>query len=78
MRHANWGGAAALVCAAVVGISTNARAQTARKSAEPQVTFTKDVAPILQKACQNCHRPNNIAPMSLLTYEDAQIGRAHV
>ena len=37
-----------------------------------QVTFTKDVAPILQRACQNCHRPNNIAPMSLLTYQEAR------
>jgi hypothetical protein len=36
------------------------------------VTFTKDVAPILQKACQNCHRPGAIAPMSLLTYQDAR------
>src|SRR5579864_4002487 len=36
------------------------------------VTFTKDVAPIFQKACQNCHRPGSIAPMSLLTYEDAR------
>ena len=35
-------------------------------------TFTKDVAPILQKSCQNCHRPGSIAPMSLLTYEDAR------
>jgi hypothetical protein len=35
-------------------------------------TFTKDVAPILQKTCQNCHRPGSIAPMSLLTYEDAR------
>src|SRR5579872_426701 len=36
------------------------------------VTFTKDVAPILQRSCQNCHRPGSIAPMSLLTYEDAR------
>jgi hypothetical protein len=36
------------------------------------VTFTKDVAPILQKNCQACHRPGSIAPMSLLTYEDAR------
>ena len=35
-------------------------------------TFTKDVAPILQKSCQNCHRPGAIAPMSLLTYQDAR------
>src|SRR5882757_3582412 len=38
----------------------------------PAVTFAKDVAPILQKACQNCHRPGAIAPMSLLTYQDAR------
>ena len=31
------------------------------------VTFTRDVAPILQRSCQNCHRPDSIAPMSLLT-----------
>jgi hypothetical protein len=30
------------------------------------------VAPIFQKSCQNCHRPGSIAPMSLLTYEDAR------
>jgi len=39
--------------------------------AEP-VTFTKDVAPILQRSCQNCHRPGAIAPMSLLTYDDVR------
>src|SRR5688572_13441195 len=35
------------------------------------VTFAKDVAPILQQKCQVCHRPGSIAPMSLLSYEDA-------
>ena len=30
------------------------------------VTFTRDVAPILQRACQNCHRPGSIAPMALV------------
>jgi hypothetical protein len=42
------------------------------QAAQDQVTFTKDVAPILQRACQNCHRPGNIGPMSLLTYNDAR------
>ena len=32
-------------------------------------TFSKDVAPILYKNCTQCHRPGEIAPMSLLTYE---------
>src|SRR5215471_2604775 len=37
-----------------------------------QVTFAKDVAPILQRSCQTCHRPGNIGPMSLLTYQDVR------
>src|SRR5262245_10811162 len=37
-----------------------------------QVTFTKDIAPILQRSCVTCHRPGEIAPMSLMTYEDAR------
>jgi hypothetical protein len=36
------------------------------------VTFSKDVAPILQRSCQTCHRPGTNAPMSLLTYEDVR------
>lgn len=35
-------------------------------------TFNKDVLPILQQNCQQCHRPGEIAPMSLLTYQDAR------
>src|ERR1700692_4273549 len=35
-------------------------------------TFTKDVAPILYKNCASCHRPGEIAPMPLLTYEQTR------
>ena len=35
-------------------------------------TFSKDVAPILYKNCVECHRPTAMAPMSLLTYEEAR------
>ena len=37
-----------------------------------QVTFNKEVAPILQKNCVTCHRPGQVAPMSLLSYKDAR------
>ena len=36
------------------------------------VTFNKDVLPLLQKNCQGCHRPGELAPMSFLTYNDAR------
>jgi hypothetical protein len=36
------------------------------------VTFSRNVAPILYKNCTGCHHPNDIAPMSLLTYKDAR------
>src|SRR5580698_3666127 len=36
------------------------------------VTFTKNVLPVLQKNCQSCHRPGQVAPMSLLTYQEAR------
>src|SRR5688500_17291670 len=35
-------------------------------------TFTKDVAPLLYKHCTSCHRAGEIAPMSLMTYEEAR------
>jgi hypothetical protein len=37
-----------------------------------QVTFSKDIAPIFQEKCQECHQPNSIAPMSLITYKEAR------
>jgi hypothetical protein len=40
--------------------------------AQSEVTFTKDIAPILQRSCQQCHNPDGGAPMSLLTYDDVR------
>src|SRR5271167_3844408 len=37
-----------------------------------EVTFSRDVAPILYKNCAACHHPNDIAPMSLLTYQEVK------
>jgi hypothetical protein len=39
-------------------------------AASAQTTFNKDILPLMQTACQNCHQPDKIAPMSLLTYDD--------
>jgi hypothetical protein len=36
------------------------------------VTFSRDIVPILQRSCQTCHRPDGVAPMSLLTYEEVR------
>ncbi|HJT78233.1 MAG TPA: hypothetical protein VJ739_13600, partial [Gemmataceae bacterium] len=46
------------------------RALAARQ--DGPVTYCKDVARILQKNCQECHRPGQIGPMPLLTYDDAK------
>jgi hypothetical protein len=37
-----------------------------------RATFSRDVAPIFQAKCQECHQPDSIAPMSLITYQDAR------
>jgi len=41
-------------------------------SAGDTVTFTKDIAPILQEKCQECHHKGSMAPMSLVTYEETR------
>jgi hypothetical protein len=63
-------GAPLLVVSAVAfGLMPSSRLAA---QAGSKATFTKDIAPILQRSCQNCHRPDSIAPMSLLTYEDVR------
>src|SRR5437879_1224447 len=61
-----------LIAGALYPAATAQQEASAQQPASAPVTFSKDVAPILQKACQNCHRPGAIAPMSLLTYQDAR------
>jgi hypothetical protein len=38
----------------------------------PAITFDKDILPIFQKRCQDCHRPGEVAPMPLIEYQDAR------
>jgi len=56
----------------VVGMAFPSSAVGQTSSDAHTVTFTKDIAPILQRSCQRCHRPESVAPMSLLTYEDVR------
>jgi mono/diheme cytochrome c family protein len=60
--------------AAVLAVSAGLAGVRAQQTtgAAPDVTFTRDIAPILQRSCQNCHRPNGVAPMSLVTYDDVR------
>jgi hypothetical protein len=51
---------------------TTGRADNTRRAANNSVTFTKDVAPVFYKSCTGCHRPGEVAPMSLLSYKDAR------
>ena len=70
MRY-SWGLVIGLA-AVVVGAGASVQSQSQTRPAADVPTFTKDVAPILFKNCTGCHRPGEIAPMSLLTYEDAR------
>ena len=63
-------GAAAVVVAH--GLASAQASAVSQGAVERQVTFTKDVAPILQRSCQVCHRPDNMAPMSLMSYEEVR------
>ncbi len=60
-----------LAAAMAVVVPVMASAQTAGAGGQ-QVTFTKDVAPILFRSCVGCHRPEDIAPMSLMSYNEAR------
>src|SRR5262245_34632238 len=59
----------------VVGLTLSFLPSSRAKEIKPNpanVTFNKDVAPILFANCAECHRPGESAPMSLLSYQDAR------
>ncbi len=60
---------AAGLCAAALALGLTA---TGAEGAEAVPTFAGDVAPILYENCVACHRPNHLAPMSLITYDDVR------
>jgi hypothetical protein len=63
---------AVTICALGSLVAATPSLQAGQAKAASNVTFTKDVAPILQRSCQRCHRPDSVAPMSLLTYDEAR------
>jgi len=60
-----------LAVVAFGGLFLRAGQQT--PSAPKEVTYTHDVAPILYKNCVVCHRQNDVAPMSLMTYKETRL-----
>src|SRR5262249_40934670 len=63
------GGKAVSVPSTAVSGCLIARAR--KPKAGGKVTYARHVSRILQKSCQECHRPRQVGPMSLLSYEDA-------
>jgi tetratricopeptide (TPR) repeat protein len=67
-----------LVCIALLGIALGGRTAARQKISDQtadqqsQVTFNRDIAPILYRTCARCHRPGEAGPFSLLTYADAK------
>ena len=62
---------AAFTVGALVALPVFAIAADAPDANKP-VTFAKDIAPIFQEKCQECHRAGSMAPMSLVTYEETR------
>src|SRR6185503_8857181 len=56
----------------VAAPQTTRLADTAAGAGAAAPTFYKNVLPVLQQNCQSCHRPGEVAPMSLLTYEQTR------
>jgi hypothetical protein len=68
--HIAFGSSLVVLAAALLGAAAPDQYASPNTAGVP--TFAKDVAPILYKNCATCHRPGEIAPMSLLTYKDAR------
>ena len=65
---------AAILAPAVAAVVAPLALRAERQAPAPvaDVTFTRDIAPILQRSCENCHRAEGVAPMSLQTYDEVR------
>jgi len=66
-RHLYW---LAVIILTLAGLASSGLDRS--QAAPGTVTFTRDVAPILYSSCVECHRPGELAPMSLLTYKEVR------
>ena len=64
----------AFVFSWLIAVAGSAEAAPAQQA----VTFTKDIAPIVWSRCASCHRPGEIGPFSLLTYDDVRRHAAQI
>jgi Tfp pilus assembly protein PilF len=62
----------AAACGTALLTANPARPASLRSPVAEQVTFNRDIAPIVFRACSTCHRPGEAAPFSLLSYGDAK------
>jgi mono/diheme cytochrome c family protein len=62
----------AVLAAVALSIWHRSTHVSAANQSESSPTFYRDVLPILQQHCQSCHRPGEIGPLPLMTYEEAQ------
>ena len=70
MRHVAWLFGGVVLAVASVTSTVHTAPPAAPPAAAP--TFAKDVAPIMFSKCAGCHQPGEVAPMTLLSYEDAR------
>src|SRR5262245_5339197 len=55
-----------------LGLAPVSATPSAQQTSKAAPTFNQDIAPIVYRSCSECHRPNQIAPMSLLSYQDVR------
>jgi len=72
MTNREWVAAAATLVAVVSAAAGGRSVIQVQAAANPSVTFTEDVAPIVFNKCTTCHRPGEAAPFSLMTYDDVK------
>ncbi len=71
-REINLGLAAGAALSALALVALLVPGLGAQQASHEEVTFTRDIVPILQRSCQTCHRDGGVGPMSLVTYQQVR------